>query len=364
MNRYIRSLLCAMLPELTPDERLHVMLPPDTQLDGFDHPSVTCHATHAEIASLKGYWQASRLARSVKPQVMHAPYILTPLRVPGKLVLTLHDIIPLSHPQYSTFTTRLFWRFIGFRALRRCRKLIGVSEYALQTCARFFGARAIRRSVVIPHGVAPAFHPQPAEAVEAARRTYGLPEKFFLYVGSDCPQKNLTTLLHTFTSMNATASIPLALAGFDSANSPVRKEAEALGLQQDRVLWLNKVPEADLPALYSAAHTLVFPSLAEGFGFPVLEAMACGTPVICSAIGALKELTAGAAKLVHPTDRQEWRRAIHTALISLDWHDVYSKKGLARAADFSWQTTARATLGVYRQLYPKEKLLGRNTASQ
>ncbi len=81
--------------------------------------------------------------------------------------------------------------------------------------------------------------------------------------------------------------------------------------------------------------------------------MACGTPVICSALGLHKELTGGAAKLVHPTDRQEWRRAIHAAIVSLDWHDVYSNKGLARAARFSWTEAARATLEIYRQLYPK-----------
>lgn len=355
IDRYIRSLLAAMLPKLTPEEHLHVILPFGVQIPCLAHPNVTTYTVDADIATFRSYWQTFKLARNIQPHVFHAPYILTPLRVPGKLVLTVHDIIPLSHPQYSTLGTRLFWRLIGRRALRHCRKLIGVSEDALKTCARFFGTRAVRRSVVIHHGIDPVFHPQPQEAVDMIRRTYSLPERFLLYVGCDRPHKNVTTLLHALALMDSTASIPLVLAGFDSKESPLRREAEELELDEDRVMWLGEIPDEKLPALYCAAHALVFPSLAEGFGFPVLEAMACGTPVICSALGVLKEITAGAAKLIHPTDRQEWRRAIHAAIVSLDWHDVYREKGLARAALFSWQTASSATLDVYRQLYPRQK---------
>ena len=219
--------------------------------------------------------------------------------------------------------------------------------------ARFIQTRADIAAEAYSDTVRTGFsHPQAEEAVEAVRRTYGLPERFLLYVGSDRPHKNVTTLLHALALMDPTASMPLALAGFDSNGSPLRREAEELDLGQ-RVLWLGRIPDADLPALYSAAHAFLFPSLVEGFGFPVLEAMACGTPVICSALGVHKEITGGAAKLVHPTDRQEWRRAIHAAIISLDWHDVYRGKGLTRAARFSWAEAARATLEIYRQLYPK-----------
>ncbi|HQL49880.1 MAG TPA: glycosyltransferase family 1 protein [Kiritimatiellia bacterium] len=352
IDRYIRELLAALLPDLRPDERFHVILPEAMEIPCLDHTGVTIHRVDADLTTFRSHWQTLRLARSIRPQVIHAPYLLTPLRVPGKLVLTVHDTIPLSHPQYSSLATRLFWRLAGRRALRHCRKLIGVSDDALKTCARFFGTRAVRRSVVIRHGVSPAFRPQPKEAVEAVRRTYSLPERFLLYVGSDRPHKNVTTLLHALALMDPTASMPLALAGFDSDDSPLRREADELELGQ-RVLWLGRIPEVDLPALYSAAHAFLFPSLVEGFGFPVLEAMACGTPVICSALGLHKEITGGAAKLVHPTDRQEWRRAIHAAIVSLDWHDVYRDKGLARAARFSWAEAARATLEIYRQLYPK-----------
>ena len=352
VNRYIRSLLASLLPELRPNEHLHVVLPPNADMPFLNHPCVTTHVIDADVTTFKSHWQTFKLERNLKPEVFHAPYILTPLRVPGKLVLTVHDIIPLSHPQYSTFLTRLFWKFTGRRAIWHCRKLIGVSDDAIKACARFFGTRAIRRSVVIHHGIDPIFHPQPPEAIAEIRRTHHLPDKFLLYVGTDRPHKNVTTLLHALALMDPTASIPLVIAGFNSEDSPLRREAEQLKIG-DRIYWINELPDEDLPALYSAAHAFLFPSLVEGFGFPVLEAMACGTPVICSALSVLKEITGGAAKIVHPTDTQEWRRAIHAAIVSLDWHDVYREKGLARAAHFSWHTAACATLSIYRQLYSK-----------
>ena len=361
INRYIRSLLAAVIPHLREDEHLHVILPPDTVIPCLSDPHVTTYPTSAPANTLKSHFQAFKLARTINAQVFHAPYILTPIRVPGRMVLTVHDVIPLSHPQYSSLFKRLFWRITGRRALWHSRKIIGVSQDALNACERHFGSHASRRSVVIHHGVDADFCPQPPEAVAEVRALYGLPEKFLLYVGSDQPHKNVSTLLSALELMDPTASVPLVIAGFSSAQSPLRREAEQLGLGQ-RVLWINEVPDEHLPALYTAAHAFLFPSLAEGFGFPVLEAMACGTPVICSALSVLKEITAGAAKIVHPTDRQEWKRAIHAALVSLDWHDVYRAKGLARAAQFSWQKAALATLDVYRQLYPKAHTLSTKPA--
>jgi len=353
INRYIRSLLGALIPELREDEHLHVVLSPDSTIPCLDHPRVTSYTTDAPANTFKSHWRTFKLACAIKAQIHHAPYILTPVRVPGKMVLTVHDVIPLSHPQYSTFYTRLFWKFTGLRAIRHSRRIIGVSEDALKACARLFGPHAARRSVVIHHGIDPAFRPQPSEAVDEVRRTYGLPEKFLLYVGSDRPHKNVTTLLHALAHLDPTASAPLVIAGFDSSSSPLRREAEQLGLDSTRVQWIGEIPDEDLPALYSAAYAFLFPSLVEGFGFPVLEAMACGTPVICSALNVLKEITAGAATIVHPTDLQEWQRAIQAAIISLKWHDVYRSRGLARASRFTWQAAAHATLEVYRQLYPK-----------
>jgi alpha-1,3-rhamnosyl/mannosyltransferase len=352
LNRYIRSLLSAMLPLLHEDERLHVILPPDTEIAFLDHCQVVTHPTEHNFNTFRSHRQTFRLEHRIKPQVYHAPCILTPLRVPGKLVLTMHGFMPAFHPEYSSnWHTQLFWKLNVRRVLAHCRKLITVSEEMRKVgLSHFGGARAMRRSTVIHPGIDPSFRVLPAEQVADARKKHSLPDKFLLYFGSDRPHKNVATLLRALALTDPTASVPLVIAGYGNLDSPLRREAEHLGLGQ-RVLWFNDFPEEDLPALYCAAHVLLFPSLVEGFAFPVLEAMACGTPVICSALNTLKEFTAGAAKIVHPTDCQEWQRAIDAALVSLDWHDVYSRKALDRAAAFSWPQAAAETLEVYRQLY-------------
>lgn len=353
IQRYTRSLLRALPPQLEPDERLHVIIGEAEAPWLPEHPQVTVHPLTLDPLSRSGRSKAQKLIRSLKPQVTHAPSAFTPIRIPGRLVLTLHDILPISHPRYSSFWFKFLWRFTAFRAIHHARKLIGSSSDTLKTAAKFFGRRILARGIVIPPGVDPIFYPQPEDAAEAFRRTHHLPDRFLLYVGSDEPHKNLTTLLHAQANADPTATLPLVIAGFDSANHPLRKEAEQLGLDESQLIWLPQLPDAEMPLLYTAARVFLFPSLVEGFCFPVLEAMACGTPVICSAINVLKEVTGGAAKVVHPTDRQEWSKAIHTATVSLDWHDTFRAKGLAHAQALTWEKAASETLSVYRQLYPK-----------
>lgn len=354
IHRYVRSLLAAMIPELADDEVLHVILSPETEAMPFLlHPRVICHQTGAPFGTFKSHYHAFKIARSVKPDIYHAAYILTPVSVPGKMILTLHDVIPLSHPQYSSCWMRILWRYIiGRRVVRHSRKIIGVSHTALQVCEKKFKTRIMNRSMVIYHGISSDFKPQPEEVVEAVRVKYGLPDRFFLCVGSDMPHKNVSTLFQAMALMDPTSSIPLALAGFPPEKSGLRAEVEALQLG-DRVLWIGEVLEEDLPGLYTAARALLFPSLAESFAFPVLESMACGTPVICSSLSVLKEITGGNAKIVSAREQREWKSAMDLASVSLEWYDAFQAKALAWTARFSWTTTARSTLNVYRSLYRK-----------
>jgi len=355
IKRYVRSLLEALIPELADDEVLHVMLSPEAEEMPFlAHPKVTCHFTTAPFGTFKSHYQAFKIALSVKADIYHAPYILTPVSVPGKMVLTIHDVIPLSHPQYSSYWMRFLWKYlIGRRVVRHSRKIIGVSNAALKACEEEFGARIMNRSTVIYHGIASNFTPQSEEAVESVRLKYGLPERFFLYVGSDLPHKNVSTVLQAMALMDPTSSLPLALAGFSPEKSELKDEVEDLHLD-DRIIWVGEVPEEDLPALYTAARALIFPSLAESFGFPVLESMSCGTPVLCSSLSVLKEITGGNAKIVSAREQREWMHAMDLASVSLEWHEAFQAKALAWVSRFSWKTTARSTLNVYRSLYRKK----------
>lgn len=352
-TRYVTSLLAAMIPRLAADERLYVILGPDSvSMPFLAAPQVEFRTVSAPVDRFRSRYETARFAWAIAPEVFQATAIFTPVRVPGRMVVSIHDLMPLAYPQYSSFWTRLNWRVRGWQLMSHCRVVIGVSESLLKDYKRLFGSHGCSQRAVVYDGIGGAFAVQAPEALQKVRADYRLPERFFLYLGSDGAHKNLETLLEAYALLEPTAALPLVLAGFDPAASAVPAMIERLKLGE-LVRCLGCIPEERLPALYGAAHAFVMPSLVESFGLPVLEAMACGTPVICSALASLKEVTAGAAMTVHPTDRQEWKRALQTAAGSLGWRDDCRAKGLERAKDFSWQRTAAATLGIYRSLYRK-----------
>ena len=353
VGAYVRTLLPAMAPLLDEGERLHVLLPSGIHLPLHESSRIELHKTDEPFGSGKGRRQAVRLASRIQAEVVHVNSLLTTTSFPRYTVLTIHDLFPYKHPEYCTFWYRLRWRFRSFRAVFHARRIITVSKDIFDKSVAFFGKRVSARGEVIPPPISPAFCQQSEARLDALRERYHLPEKFFFYIGSDSERKNLAMLLEAYRLLDPTATLPLALAGFEGKGSAVREQAEALKIQ-DRIFWLGVVPDEDIPALYAAAYAFLFPCLDEGFCYPVLEAMACGAPVICSALPALREVTAGAAKIVHPTDRQEWKNAIQSSIVSLDWRDTARRKGLARAADFTAAGVARKTLSVYRSLYRKK----------
>jgi alpha-1,3-rhamnosyl/mannosyltransferase len=180
------------------------------------------------------------------------------------------------------------------------------------------------------------------------RDSHGLPERYILYLGSNKPHKNLVRLVEAWAVLQP-QPLPLVVAGFWDARYPgPRQHAEELGIEE--VIWLGPVPEQDLPALYTGATLFVFPSLYEGFGLPVLEAMACGTPVACSDSSSLPEVAGDAAILFDSTDVGDMAEAIGLLLGNPDLRQRLAKAGLQRAKRFSWQRTAKETLEVYRHV--------------
>jgi len=192
-----------------------------------------------------------------------------------------------------------------------------------------------------------ATKPQILKTVAEARARYGLPERYLLYLGSNKPHKNLRRLVEAWARLQP-QSMPLVIAGaWDGRYPEARQRAAALSLE-GQVRWLGPVPETDLPALYSGSLLFVFPSLYEGFGLPVLEAMACGTPVVCSNSSSLPEVAGDAALLVDPMNTEELVTAVRTALENESLRQDMTEKGLKRAQGFSWLQTAQRTLEVYR----------------
>jgi alpha-1,3-rhamnosyl/mannosyltransferase len=178
-----------------------------------------------------------------------------------------------------------------------------------------------------------------------------LPDRYVLYFGSNKPHKNVPRLVQAFAQARIEAQgsrIELVVAGhWDERYPEAKQAAERLGLK-DTVKFIGPVKDADLPALYGGAELFVFPSEYEGFGLPVLEAMACGAPVVCSSRSSLPEVAGDAALLCDPQDVESLARTIEQALTDRDLRAALQQRGLARAAQFSWEQAAQRTLGVYR----------------
>jgi len=303
-------------------------------------------------------WSA-RGGRRLRIDVLHSPHHTTPLAPCGyRRVVTIHDLTFFLLPERYPTTRRLYFQLMTRLSARVADAVIVPSEAVKGDVTRILGLPR-ERVFVIPEAAGPAFHPQDAVAIEAVRRRYGLEGPFLLSVGSLEPGKNRERLLQAFARVRARGlKHSLVVAG----QRAWRYEGEAplarrLGLA-DSVRFLGHVPQADLPALYSAADLFVFPSLYEGFGLPALEAMACGTPVVASNVSALPEVVGDAALQVSPLDVEALAGAMERLLRDDRLRSDLRERGLERAARFSWEKAARQTVEVYHRVVEARKEAG------
>jgi glycosyltransferase involved in cell wall biosynthesis len=264
-------------------------------------------------------------------------------------VTTVHDLVPFRFPRLVPRRHRWAVRCLLGGALRRARRVIAVSNATRdEVLARY--RLPPERVTVVPEAAGPHFAPPPEAEVRRVRERYGLGEPYVFFVGLHEPKKNLPALLDAVARLRAGGawgSTSLALAGAPGWGTS-ELGARVARLDLDRVVkLLGPVSDLDLPALYAGAQAFVFPSLWEGFGLPVLEAMAAGAPVVASRRGALPEVTAGAALLVEPSPAP-LAEALGQVLADAALRARLREAGLARARDFSWERTAAETLAVYR----------------
>ncbi len=234
----------------------------------------------------------------------------------------------------------------------RADAVITVSNFARSEIAELLGT-SHERIRVIYNGISPTFRPCHDEGgMDRVRAKYGIPGPYLLFVGNIEPRKNLEALVRAFCEAHhAGGSIPfLVIAGYKDWYFESLWEVVRTLRAEDAIIFPGVVDGADLPSLYSGAELFVFPSLAEGFGIPIIEAMACGTPVVASNTTSIPEIAADAALLVDPMDTDALVAAIQTALSDSDLRQALVEKGLRRAQQFSWERTAFETLDVYRKI--------------
>ena len=264
-----------------------------------------------------------RLARRADVDVLHCPTFRAPLKSSVPLVVTVHDLAVLRHPETFNLWTRRYSRYCVPRVVQAAGVIVAVSEFTKRELVQLLGVPASKIRV-IPNGVSETFTPE-------GPRAEG---DYVLAVGTVEPRKNLARLVQATRRLG----VELRVAG---ARGWGRVDGDSTAVR-----WLGEVSDDKLAALYRGARCLAYPSIYEGFGLPVVEAMACGTPVVTSSGGATEEVAGGAAVLIDPLDPVSIAGGIEQAMFR---REELVQRGLARARAFRWEDAARATVEVYRE---------------
>ncbi len=319
----------------------------------------SCIFPHS-VFSLKSQLVLPSLLKKQGVDVYHAPNYMIPYRAFPKnrkgscaCVVTLHDLIPLLFPHYTprAMKTRFFpvFKRVMKETVERADAVITPSNSSLHDVVSEFGLRRDDpRLFAVPEGVNPVYSPLPLE--EKSRHT-------FLYVGRFDPYKNVETLLAAFAQVvQSEPGTELMLIGEEDSRYPeARRRAVSLGIEH-AVQWRGYVTKEELIQAYRAASVLVLPSLYEGFGLPILEAMASGTPVICGRNSSQIEVGGGAARLVDVGDPAALSSAMLDLLRNESQYTDMRQKGLEHAAAYRWSHTARKTMDIYRWCFEQRAL--------
>lgn len=287
---------------------------------------------------------------SKQVDIIHATDHYIPLCKTSPLVATLMDALPLSHPEWSRSEFRKLKNTLWLKAIAWADSIITISEYSKQQLSLWANI-PLNKITVIPLGVNSAWFEPVSENISAKiKRQYALPDMFFISVGTLQPRKNLirTIQAHKMLPNPVRQRAPLLIVGaqgWKSEETLKLIDQEAAG---GFVRWLKHVPQADLLPLLKLSTALVFPSLAEGFGLPVLEAFAAKVPVITSNSSSLPEVAGDAALLVDPLNVEALCSAMTRAIEDIDLVESNKLKGFERARQFTWAACAKSTFNVYR----------------
>lgn len=287
--------------------------------------------------------------RRAKADVVHMQYILSPVLPRCASVVTIHDISFEHFPGVFKPTELLRDKLLVPFSARRADAVLTVSEFTKADLVKTYGI-APEKIVVAVGSVDSGFRLLEDRAkIDGVCRQYGIDGPFILYVGNIQPRKNLVRLVQAYAALVRGESVPhrLVIVGNKAwRHLPVLEAVRAFGLEQ-RVVFTGYIPEEDVCALYNAADLFVFPSIFEGFGLPIVEAMACGTPVITSNTSSMPEAGGEAAIYVDPFSVPELTLAMRKVLEDADLRARLSASGLARAAQFSWEEAARKAVRAY-----------------
>ena len=282
------------------------------------------------------------LLKRDKCDLLYAPTYVAPVLSPIPVVLTVFDIIALQYPQFATPTNRLHYQMLLPLSLRRAARIAVPSEEVRQKIGERFGKKVLLKTSVVPLGLEPLFfEKQPAQQIKAMRQEYQLPQKYFLYVGNREPKKNIDSLIIAYQILKERRPDAPALVVAGGArpwNYPT--------IAKDDVHEIGYIRRRHLPALYTGSVGLVFPTLAEGFGLPVLEALACGAPVITTRAVPIPGI-GSVAQIVDSHSIEQMAKAMESLLDDPEITNQARLKGPEFAAPFTWKRAAEQMLELF-----------------
>lgn len=344
--------LMASLPRS--DDTLTVFAGPSVPPDGYVPDGVRWVSSRLPTGHAPGriLWEQSIapvVAARTGLDVLFCPVNVVPLACPVPSVVTVHDLAFLAYPEAFHAAKRRYLTAMTRLSVHRARRVIAVSAHTRDDLTRHFGVCSARIAV-IPNAADDRYGPADDPAVVTRfKAEHNLPERFILFVGTLEPRKNLRRLIEAFALLgDAEADVTLVIVGASGwLTSDIAPLVQSRGLS-DRTIFTGYVPDVDLPRWYQAATVFCYPSLYEGFGLPVLEALACGTPVITARTSSLPDVTGDAACLIDPSDVQDIAHALRSLLADEARRQEMSEAGIARSRLYSWERTAAATLDVIR----------------
>ena len=357
IGRYLISLSRA-LRDLGEDTSFELWLQEDLSID---HPARKLASENFQVRvlpvkhmSLSGQWQIPFEAARSHADLLHFPHFDLPWATPGRVVATIHDLKYIAHPEFFPQfeeTKRLAMHLMMAFTCRRAQLISCDSKWTAQDLHIRQGV-PLNKMRVVSLGVDERFY-QPAlpDTIQDLRHRYHLDKPFVLFVGERRPHKNLIGLLKAFAVFKRMTSQPyqLVIAGRSYADyKEPEKIAKQFGLS-DAVIFLDYIAEFDLPILYQAAEAFILLSLYEGFGLPILEAMASGTPVLAANCTALPEVVGDAGILVDPDNPEQAAEALCQIVSGGAQREQMITLGSERARQFTWERCAQKTLEIYRE---------------
>lgn len=349
IHGYIHNIL-AHVPQLAPDDWQLTAMVGGQNHATFDNVTMQRAPLDTESPAKRIIWeQAIQPLQLGQYDLYHAMAFVAPMLLTTPMVVTVYDLTFMRYPERLTSARRLYLRMFTAITCRRAKRVIAISQSTADDLTALLDIPADKIDVT-PLGYDTKIHfPRAKSELYDFSTLHDLPERFWLFVGTLEPRKNLVMLLNAYAKLPKTERLPLILGGgkgwmVDEIFATI--EQHGLG---GEVKHIGFIPTEDLPLWYNSAEAFLYPSVFEGFGLPVLEAMACGTPVLTSNVSSLPEVAGDTGMTLPPDDEGVWIDALRQVYQDSSWRETAREQGIQRAQQFTWERTAQLTIDSYHK---------------